>query len=206
MLLQQAGYETAIFGKWHLHCQPQGFDEYKYLSGAFEQGTYRDPEFTEKGRGAITRCGYVTDIITEMTLEWLRARRGSGRPFFAMCHHKAPHDYWEYPRRHERLFDGVDIPVPDSLFEDKSHRSVASRDYGSSVTPRSRIRSLYADFCRADYVTGPLVGTEGLSFRDKGLAAYQKYLKDYLRTVAGIDDSVGALLDELCARACWRTR
>jgi len=186
-----------LFGKWHLHCQPQGFDEYKYLCGAWGQGTYRDPEFSERGRGAITHRGYVTDIITDMTLDWLRARKGSDRPFFVMCHHKAPHDYWEYAARHEHIFDGLEVPVPDSLFEDKRHRSEASRDYGSSVTPRSTVRSLYADFCREDYVTGPLRGTEGMTFREKGLAAYRKYLLDYLRTVAGIDDSVGALLDEL---------
>ena len=196
VLVQQAGYRTCLFGKWHLHCEPEGFDEYKFLSGAWEQGTYRAPEFTEKGRGVVQYKGYVTDIITEMAVAWLRGR-DTGRPFFMMCHHKAPHDFWEYAERHERLFDGVEVPAPDSLFEDRSHRSIASRDYGSSVTPRSKIRSLYADFCRPDYVTGPLVGTENMTFREKGLAAYQKYLRDYLRTVAGIDDSVGALLAEL---------
>lgn len=196
-LLRQAGYETSMFGKWHLHCEPAGFDEYKYLSAAGGQGTYQDPEFTEKSRGVVNYEGYVTDIITDMTLDWLRARAGSEQPFFLMCHHKAPHDFWEYAERHEHLFDGIDIPVPDSLFEDKSHRSEASRDYGSSVTPRSKIRSLYADFCRPNYVTGPLTGTENMTFEEKGLAAYQKYLKDYLRTVAGIDDCVGALLAEL---------
>jgi arylsulfatase A-like enzyme len=196
VLLQGAGYETALFGKWHLHCEPEGWDEYKYLSGAWEQGTYRDPEFMEKGVGQVVHQGYVTDILTDMAVAWLRTRDRS-KPFFMMCHHKAPHDFWEYAARHEHLFDGVDIPVPDSLFEDKSHRSIASRDYGSSVTPRSEVRSLYADFCQPDYVTGPLTGTEGMTFQEKGLAAYQKYLKDYLRTVAGIDDSVGALWQEL---------
>ncbi len=199
VLLHEAGYQTGLFGKWHLHVEPEGFDEYRYLCGAHEQGTYRDPEFAEKGRGKTVFKGYVTDIITEMALEWLR-RRDTDRPFFLMCHHKAPHDFWDYPERHEHLFDGIEIPVPDSLFEDKSHRSVATRDYGSSVTPRSKIRSLYADFCQPDYVTGPLEGTEDMSFEQKGLAAYQKYLKDYLRTVAGIDDSVGSLLDELEAQ------
>jgi len=138
----------------------------------------------------------VTDIITGMARDWLRAR-DRRRPFFLMCHHKAPHDLWEYPERHEHLLDGLDIPVPDSLFEDKSHRSVASRDFGASVTPRSTVRNLYEMFCSPDYVTGPLTGTENLTFEEKGIAAYQKYLRDYLRTVAGIDDSVGALLAEL---------
>jgi len=194
--LQEAGYDTALFGKWHLHCEPVGFNEYRYLSGHGGQGTYRDPDFVEKDRGAVNYKGYVTDIITGMALDWL-GTRDRRRPFFLMCHHKAPHDLWEYPERHEHLFDGIDIPVPDSLFEDRSHRCVASRDFGASVTPRSTVRNLYEMFCDPDYVTGPLTGTENSTFEEKGIAAYQKYLRDYLRTVAGIDDSVGALLAEL---------
>ena len=200
LLLQQSGYETALIGKWHLHCEPAGFDEYKYMCNCHEQGTYQEPVFAEKGKGEVQYEGYVTDIITDMALTWLRGRKGSSKPFFLMFHHKAPHDFWEYPERHEHLFDGVEIPWPDSLFEDKSHRSEASRDFGSSVTPRSKIRSLYADFCRPDYVTGPLTGTENMSFEEKGIAAYQKYLKDYLRTVAGIDDAIGAVFAELEAQ------
>jgi arylsulfatase A-like enzyme len=196
-LLQQAGYRTAIFGKWHLLCKPAGFDEYKYLSNVYQQGTYRDPEFMEKGRGVIRHSGHVTDIITEMCLQWLREDRDTERPFFLMCHHKAPHDLWEYQEKYEHLFDSVDMPVPDSLFEDRSHRSVASRDYGASVTPRSKVRNLYDWFLNPQYPTGPLLGTENMTFEEKGVAAYQKYLRDYLRTVAGIDDSVGVLLGEL---------
>ncbi|MFI3237064.1 MAG: sulfatase [Lachnospiraceae bacterium] len=200
-LLTDSGYQSAMFGKWHLGCDPIGFNDYKYLSngidGNGEQGVYQNPTFKESATGEIVQHeGYVTDIITEMTSEWL-AERDKEKPFFVMCHHKAPHDFWEYPIRHEHLFDGVEIPAPNSLFEDRSHRSEASRDFGSSVTPRNPIRSLYEDFCAPDYVTGPLVGTEDMTFEEKGHAAYQKYLKDYLRTVAGIDDSVGALLDQL---------
>ena len=200
-LLTSAGYQTAMFGKWHLGCDPIGFDTYKYLSNgtghAGEQGIYFNPSFKESSENKIiTHEGYVTDIITDMTSEWLK-NRDKEKPFFVMCHHKAPHDFWEYAPRYEHLFDGVDIPSPNSLFEDKSHRSEASRDFGSSVTPRNPIRSLYEDFCAPDYVTGPLVGTENMTFEEKGYAAYQKYLKDYLRVVAGIDDSVGTLLKQL---------
>ena len=136
-------------------------------SRALRPGNLPGPRVHREGARAITHRGYVTDILTDMTLDWLRARQGSDRPFFVMCHHKAPHDFWEYATRHEHLFDGLEIPFPDSLFEDRRHRSAASRDYGSSVTPRSKIRSLYADFCREDYVTGPLRGTEGMTFRKK---------------------------------------
>ncbi len=204
-LLQSAGYQTALFGKWHLHCEPEGFDDYKYLyrkpngKDSFEhneQGTYYDPSFNEKENGLTQHEGYVTDIITKMTLDYMK-NMDEEKPFFIMCHHKAPHDFWEYAERHEHLMDGVNIPVPDSLFEDRSHRCEGSRNYGSSVTPRSSVRSLYEDFTKEDYVTGQLKDTENLSFIQKGHAAYQKYLKDYLRTVAAIDESVGEVLNHL---------
>ena len=206
VLLNNSGYATAMIGKWHLHCEPLGFDHWDVLPG---QGVYFDPVFIDQEVGA-DKCGghddrppygkrhqgYTTDIITDKTIDWLQ-KRDDSKPFFVMCHHKAPHDYWEYHPRHENLFDGIDIPVPDSLFEDKSHRSDGSRTFGSTVSPKNKVRSLYNDFLNPDYVTGPLVGTENMSFEEKTLAAYQKYLKDYLRTVAAIDDSVGALVDEL---------
>lgn len=197
-LLQGGGYQTAMFGKWHLHCEPQGFDEFKYLGGSHGggQGVYIDPSFLEKDKGEVIYEGYVSDVITDITLDYLD-KLEEDKPFFIMCNHKAPHDFWEYPERHEHLFDGIDIPVPDSLFEDKAHRCAGSRDYGSSVTPRSKVRSLYEDFQDKDYCTGPLIITEDMTFEERGVAAYQKYLKDYLRTVAGIDDSVGAILDKL---------
>ncbi|MFI3207177.1 MAG: sulfatase-like hydrolase/transferase, partial [Clostridia bacterium] len=189
--------------------EPEGFDFYRYLEGqkdgldlhAGQQGVYQNPTFaeSEKGGDIVKHEGYVTDIITDMVIDYLK-NRDEDKPFFMMCHHKAPHDFWEYPERHEHLFDGIDIPVVDNLFEDRSHRDPSTRDFGSSVTPRNPIRSLYEDFCNPEYVTGPLVGTEDMNFEDKGVSAYQKYLKDYLRTVKGIDDSVGSILDELDAQ------
>ncbi|GKX27960.1 acetylglucosamine-6-sulfatase [Vallitalea longa] len=195
-ILQDNNYKTGMLGKWHLGCEPIGFDDYKYLTDGYGQGVYFNPSFKEKDKGEVRYEGYVSDIITDMSIDWIK-NRDSDKPFFLMCHHKAPHDFWEYHERYEHLFDDIDIPIPDSLFEDRSHRSEASRDFGSSVTPRSKIRSLYEDFCKKDYITGPLENTENMTFEEKGIAAYEKYIKDYLRTVASIDDSVGRILEEL---------
>ena len=202
-VLHRENYETAIIGKWHLHCEPRGFDYYSILA---DQGYYHDPYFISSGADwsqidplrsdqGERIPGYVTDIITEKTLDWLE-HRNREKPFLLLCHHKAPHDNFEYTQRYEHLFDGIEIPEPDTLFEDKSHRSLGSRYYGSSVGNRFPLRNHVSNMIQDNYPTGKLE----LKTKDEKeitKAAYQKYLKDYLRTVKGIDDSVGAILNYL---------
>lgn len=148
----------------------------------------------EKDQGK-QHTGYVTDIITEKCLKWLK-RRDKDKPFMLMCHHKAPHDNFEYHPRYEHILDGIEIPEPDSLWEDKSHRSEATREYVTSVSERKPVRNAVKMMSNPNYETGPLDIT-GLNHKERTKAAYQKYLKDYLRTVKGIDDSVGELLNYL---------
>src|SRR5918997_6497978 len=107
-LMQAAGYQTAVIGKWHLghggiH-DPQGFDHWSVLPG---QGLYYDPHFLDPD-GEHVYPGYVTDIITDRCLQWLQAR-DSSRPFCLLCHHKAPHRPWEPAARHARLYAEQDI-------------------------------------------------------------------------------------------------
>ncbi|TVQ18434.1 MAG: DUF4976 domain-containing protein [Spirochaetaceae bacterium] len=196
-----AGYATALFGKWHLHAHPRGFDEFSILPG---QGLYHDPFFIDPDDDwpadslyptGTRHTGHVTDLVAQKTIAWLKQRDRS-KPFLLFCHHKAPHDDFEYAERYEHIFDGIEIPEPDSLWEDKSHRSDGSRIYGTSVSDRNVRRNAIRWMSRADYPTGTLDVT-GLSADERTRAAYQKYLKDYLRCVRGIDDSVGSLLDYL---------
>lgn len=204
IMMQEDGYQTAVVGKWHVHCEVKGFDYYDVLPG---QGYYFNPYFWDKETdwGAIENIhhkdqgkqhtGYVTDIITDKCLNWLK-KRDRDKPFMLMCHHKAPHDNFEYHPRYEHILDGVDIPEPNSLWEDKSHRSIATRTYGTSVSERNPVRNAVTLMSDPNYQTGQLDIT-GLNETERTKAAYQKYLKDYLRTVKGIDDSVGELLDYL---------
>jgi arylsulfatase A-like enzyme len=215
-LLKKGGYQTALFGKWHLHCRPRGFDNWAILPG---QGQYNDPSFifsdrvrapgsTRNGAGNpyekigdwTPQKGYVTDIITDMTLDWLRSRRDAGTPFYLCCHHKAPHDMFEYSHKHEEAFRGIRFDEPETLFEEGKTLREISRRYGSTVSERFEKRNMVKHLMDPKYPNGGAVDFSGLDFNGRARKAYQKYMQDYLRTVRSIDENVGRLLaglDEL---------
>lgn len=191
--LQAAGYQTALFGKWHLghgpEHDPTGFDRWRVLPG---QGHYHNPVMLQprndgRGHTIVERGGYVTDLITDDCLRWLD-RRDPDRPFALMCHHKAPHRSWEPSRTHFSLYDGIDIPEPATLFDDHEGRA--------DVVQAMRMRIMDLDPVVDLKATVP----PGLSEDDEIRWRYQRYIKDYLRTIASIDDSVGRLLDWLDAQ------
>lgn len=117
-LLQRAGYQTALTGKWHLKSEPQGFDYWEILPG---QGSYYNPDFNTV-KGTKRYEGYATDIITDLSLKWLKQRDNS-EPFLLMCQHKAPHRTWAPGPEHLTMYDDVSIPEPESLFDDYGNRS-----------------------------------------------------------------------------------
>ncbi|MGR3810880.1 sulfatase family protein [Jiulongibacter sp. NS-SX5] len=114
-LLQEAGYQTAMFGKLHFGNNPKGFDQFKILPG---QGSYYNPDFITKDEGEIQVKGYVTDIITDMTLDWLQNDRNEADPFMLMYLHKAPHRSWYMAERHMEEYLGKSFPEPETLFDD----------------------------------------------------------------------------------------
>ena len=183
-LLQAGGYQTAMIGKWHLghgglH-DPTGFDYWNVLPG---QGLYHDPEMIELGERKVHE-GYVTDIITDLSIEWLKDRDRE-KPFFLMCHHKAPHRPWDPDEKHARMYEDVEIPEPESFNDDYRNRSRAARE--------ARMR-IDRDLNARDLKVEPPAGLRGQALKQW---KYQRYIKDYLRCVASIDDNVGRLLDFL---------
>ena len=171
-----------MIGKWHLKNDPIGFDYWNILPG---QGLYHNPEFIEMGRRA-KHTGYCTDLIADFSLAWLK-RRDPAKPFFLMCHHKAPHRPWEPDARHARMYEDADIPEPDNLYDDYSHRSHAA------ANTKMRVGD---DNSKTDLKVDRPAGLDGRALRKWG---YQLYIKDYLRCVASVDDNVGRLLDYLDA-------
>ncbi len=182
-LLRQAGYQTAIVGKWHLKSTPTGFDYSNVLPG---QGAYHNPVLIERGQRK-KHPGYVTDIITDLAVQWLSARDAS-KPFCLLVQHKAPHANWETDEKHSAMYADRDLPVPGTFDDDGRGRSVAMRDHQLRIGP-SQWRLHYQrrfgpipDDVPEDKVRGWV---------------YQRYIKDYLRCVASVDDNVGRLLDHL---------
>jgi len=191
-LLRQGGYQTAMVGKWHLKSEPSGFDYYNVLPGQGKYGVRNTVQLREKGDPWPTNRdyeGYATDIITDVSLGWLKDR-DEDKPFFLMCHHKAPHGLWEYNPKYEDFYKGIEFPEPVSLWEDKSHRSAVSREAGRDIL------GLCGRMEDPTWPTGQL-DTTGMDEGQKIKSAYQKYLQDYMRCIASVDESVGRLLDYL---------
>jgi arylsulfatase A-like enzyme len=184
-LLQEAGYQTALIGKWHLKTQPTGFDYWTVLPG---QGRYVNPQMNEMGTEK-TYEGYCTDIITDLSLQWLD-QRSEDKPFMLMTHFKNSHEPWYWADRYADLFKDVELPEPASLFEDKQHRSPGSETYGYTMDSMASRQE------RGKYRSG-VPDRTGLSLEDRRRDAYQQFIKDYLRCIAGIDDNVGRILNAL---------
>ena len=187
-VLQEHGYRTGLFGKWHLgegpHAAPRGFDSWKVLPG---QGDYVDPAFHgPQGREVIP--GYVTDIITDLAIEFLDGR-DPDQPFALLVHHKAPHRPWIPDEKHRHLYADGQIPEPDTFLDDHATRSRAVQGVRMTIADDLGAEDLKEPV--PEHLRGPARREERMRWK------YQRYMRDYLQTVQSIDDNVGRLLDHL---------
>ncbi|KAJ5107343.1 hypothetical protein N7456_004018 [Penicillium angulare] len=223
--LRTGGYQTAMVGKWHLgegkaH-EPTGFDYWEIVPG---QGEYFDPEFIGPD-GTHREAGYATDIITDKSLDWIKSRDQS-KPFFLMCHHKAPHRSWECDPKHKHLYKDP-VRLPDTFTDDYKNRAKAAAvakmrvaedmtylDLGlaqpegpSSVVGEKLFNSWWNNDRKVpdpeDVTSLKLIdkddGTVFTFKTRKELAEFkfQRYMQRYLRTIQSIDDNVGRMLQYL---------
>ena len=206
-LLQAASYETAIVGKWHLKSKPTGFDYWRVLRG---QGPYYNPLFLTP-EGEVNYTGYTTEIITDLALNWLQNDRNPERPFMLMYQHKAPHRRWEPGPDYLAMYDDVEIPEPATLFDDHTagNRTSARLEQDMSIevtmdeidlklVPPRNLTDDQLEVWNAAYEP------KNEAFRESTLEGndlvrwkYQRYMKDYLRAVAAVDDQLGRVLDYL---------
>ena len=235
LLFQQAGYQTAMFGKLHFGNNPKGIDDFLILPG---QGNYINPDFITP-KGDTTIIGYVTDIITDLTLNWLDLKRDPEKPFMLMYLHKAPHRPW-WPRADKfKEFSKKHFPEPPTLFDDYQGRGSAAKEaemnllshmkYGhdAKIRPKTlaemggvlpeipamkwkEVDGFSGPYNRANEAQkalyDPIIDSINLEFKvrwpsmsreEKMRWKYQRYMQDYLGTIASVDDNVGRLLDYL---------
>ena len=207
-LLQQSGYYTGMIGKWHLGSDPVGFDRWTILPG---QGAYVNPIFYTADDEKTYTGRYVTDVITDLALEFL-AGRPRGKPFFLMLHHKAPHRPWEPDEAHRAQFANRWIPEPETFWDSYATRTDAIHENQQRVA---------ADLTNRDLKLIPPTGLAGagltawfatkpesvtvtrngqpVTLTGEPLARwkYQRYMQDYLATVQSVDDNIGRVLDYL---------
>ena len=183
-MMKENGYQTALIGKWHLghggHSDPTGFDYWNVFP---DQGEYHDPVMYDMGEEKVF-TGYATDIVTDLSLEWMK-NRDKNKPFMLMCHHKAPHRPWDPDEKHMHMYEDIDIPEPPTFHDDYSDRTEATKEAKMRIDRDLRERDVKAK------------PPEGLSAGELKSWYYQRYIKDYLRCVASIDDNVGRILDYL---------
>ncbi len=213
-LLQEAGYQTAIIGKWHLMTEPQGFDHWEVLPG---QGRYYSPQFDD-ANGRVTEPGYVADVITDKALQWLQ-QRDADRPFMLMVQHKSPHREWSPGPAHVGDLAEATIPEPKTLFDDYRDRADAAKQATMRIADDMRLaedlkvydpdsahgRIMNKRMSAAEQAAWDAAyAKENQEFAAANLEGealvrwkYQRYIKDYLKTVQSVDDSVGQLLDYL---------
>lgn len=226
-LMQAAGYQTGMFGKWHMKCEPRGFDDFKVLN---DQGEYYNPVFkTPQTHGQYVReTGYATDLITDYAIDFLE-NRDKDKPFLLYVHHKAPHRSWMPDMKYLDLYEEVEFPLPETFYDDYATRGAATAEqrmridedmsmlydlklYGyegtthpydgeamvnyalGSMTDAER-EQWYAEYAKKNawFLSNhdQLTHDELLRFK------YQRYIRDYVRVIKSVDDSVGEILDYL---------
>ena len=221
-ILQQNGYQTAVIGKWHLSDEPTGFDYWKILD---DQGKYYNPDFiTAEDTTRVT--GYAQDLITDYSIDWMK-QRNEEQPFFLMVHHKAPHRNWMPALRHTTLYDSVEFPLPDTYFPDFENQQAAEEQlqtiyedmyegHDLKLSKHKGTDSLAANPWKDDFerMTAEQKEKWNAAYRPKNDAFWEKdlhgkdlakwkgqrYLREYMATIASVDESVGRILDYLEAQ------
>ena len=228
-LLRQAGYQTALIGKWHLISLPTGFDHWEILPG---QGDYYNPAFITMDNDTVVEKGYLTNLITDKSIDWMENQRDKEKPFCLFIHHKAVHRNWLPELKYLNLYEDKTFPLPENFYDDYEGRPAAAAQEMSiykdmdiiydnkmwKADANTPLKSTYEAFVGRlnpedrkvyDDFYQPIIDEfykKNLKGKDLAEWKYQRYMRDYAKVVKSLDDNVGRVLDylkemrNLCAR------
>ncbi|MGL4292341.1 MAG: sulfatase family protein [Bacteroidales bacterium] len=219
-LLRKAGYQTAVVGKWHLESLPSGFDYWTVVPG---QGDYYNPDLITQDNDTVRHTGYLTNIVTDLSLDWLQTKRDPAKPFCLLVHHKAIHRNWMADTTYLNLYEDKVFDLPANFYDDYANRPAAAAQEMSILNDMDVIYDLkmyhpdkqsrwkvwfesfygrmnpaekaawdrFYDPIIADFYKRDLQGKELAEWK------YQRYMRDYCKTLKSLDENVGRVLDYL---------
>jgi len=219
-LLQQAGYQTCVIGKWHLESLPTGFDHWEIVPG---QGDYYNPDFIQMDGSTVQKHGYVTNLITDYAIDWMENQRDKSKPFCILIHHKAIHRNWLADTCNLALYEDKEFDLPDNFFDNYEGRPAAAAQEMSIVKDMdliydlkmlapgktSRLKDRYLSYidrmdsaqrAKYDAFYQPIIDdfyAKNLQGEELAKWKFTRYMRDYMKVVKSLDDNVGRVLDYL---------
>ncbi|MCC5928224.1 MAG: sulfatase [Cyclobacteriaceae bacterium] len=209
-IFQEHGYRTAWMGKWHLMSDPTGFDDWAILANQGQQGSYYNPVFkSNKKTEESSITGYTATIITDMAIEWIEENKKDQAPFFLAYSHKTPHREWVPAPEEYDMYKDVDLPLPGNFYDDYSNRSSAAKVQEMEIARHMNegdLKLVYPAYMNEAQLAlfDAAYGPENEAFRASNLQGdaltewkYQRYVKDFLRSVTSMDREIGRFLQYL---------